>query len=192
LERTANGGGDGGAETEKMLKDTIGKRFTSTYAAGTGKQLYVLTWRNLLHYIRHPAIFWSQLVIHLLFAIITGSVFSNLKNKDIGLGENTIDLNTAAINFWNATFLILERSLYERERFAGMYAPLTYFLAKSLTETFFFSFTVLTYVSIVYPWVALRPSGFLYNLLTTITFVNVSLSAISAISAFAPNVDVAM
>lgn len=43
------------------------QEYPSKYAAGFFKQFFVLLYRNFLHYLRHPAIFWTQLTIHIVF-----------------------------------------------------------------------------------------------------------------------------
>ncbi|KAJ3411409.1 hypothetical protein HDV05_002289 [Chytridiales sp. JEL 0842] len=174
-----------------------------SYAASFHRQLSILLYRNFLHVLRHPAIFWGQLFIHALFGVITGSLFSDLKKSEAAAGG--VAYATAGLVFWLSTFcaimtfsavpeLILERVQYTREQAAGLYSPLAYFLAKVITETLFYSINVVSHISIVYYWVNLRPgaSFFLYLLLIAVLFVNVSLASIAAIGAISDTVDVGM
>ncbi|KAJ3316210.1 hypothetical protein HDU76_001984 [Blyttiomyces sp. JEL0837] len=71
------------------------------FAASFGLQLRVLLYRNFLHILRHPAIFWGQLIIHILFAIISGSLFSGIKNSP---STSSVEFDIGTLLFWLSTF----------------------------------------------------------------------------------------
>ncbi|KAJ3412935.1 hypothetical protein HDV05_008723 [Chytridiales sp. JEL 0842] len=194
-------------DMKETLPTTIKEPSASSkpYAASFPRQISILLYRNFLHVLRHPAIFWGQLFIHILFGLITGGLFSDLKKKEAEAGAGGVAYGTTGLVFWLSTFcaimtfsavpeLILERVQYTREQAAGLYSPLSYFLAKLITETLFFSLNVVSHISIVYYWVGLRAgiSHFLYLLLVSVLFVNVSLASIAAIGAISDTVDIGM
>jgi ABC-type multidrug transport system permease subunit len=173
------------------------------YAASFPLQLKVMLYRNFLNMIRNPMLFWVQLIIHIIFGVITGSIFSKLKSQQESENQ-PMAFGVATLLFWIAAFcamltfsavpqLIQERVQYDRERQSGLYGPTAYFIAKTLTETLFYSINAATFVSITYWWVGLHPEPdrFVFSLIAVLLFTNVSLSTIAAFGAVSPNVDFA-
>ena len=87
--------------------------------------------------------------------------------------------------------VIIERSLFLRERASGMYRTSSYFLAKTIVETT--SYTVLTVIFVVITYYLIGLHGSLiYCFVLVAVFVNVALSLIAAIGAGAENSEVGM
>lgn len=90
-------------KTQQVLQQTK-SLYPTTYAASYTKQTWILLKRHLTHYIRHPAVFWGQLVIHTMFAIMCGSIFKNLVNDTL-LGS--VEYNVVVLLFWNSQVIQL-------------------------------------------------------------------------------------
>jgi hypothetical protein len=76
----------------------------SAYAARFSHQVYILLYRNFLNFLRHPAIFWGQFVIHIIFGIISGSIFSGIKTSSNAAAGSGAQFNIGTLLFWMATF----------------------------------------------------------------------------------------
>lgn len=87
--------------------------------------------------------------------------------------------------------VIVERSVFLRERAAGMYRTSSYFMAKTIVETLSYSILPAIFVIITYYFIGLSGPLTYYFILTAV-FVNVALSLIAAIGAHAVNAEVGM
>jgi len=63
------------------LLDKYKKEYTTEYATTTLTQTMLLTQRSLTNLARHPTIFQASVVIHIIFALVVGSLFSGLKDR---------------------------------------------------------------------------------------------------------------
>ncbi|KAG9326738.1 hypothetical protein KVV02_008628 [Mortierella alpina] len=181
------------------LLDKYKKEYTTEYATTTLTQTMLLTQRSLTNLARHPTIFQASVVIHIIFALVVGSLFSGLKdrpemgatsfNKSIALFFITSFL--ATMTFSAMPQFIIERSLFLRERGAGMYRTSSYFMAKTIVETLSYTILSVVFVVIVYFLIGLKGS-ILYYFVSVAVFVNVALSLIAAIGAGAENAEVGM
>ena len=79
----------------------------STYAASFQNQVSVLLYRNFLNFLRHPSIFWGQLIIHILFGVISGSIFSGIKNSSAGAVVGGAQFDIGTLLFWMVSFCAL-------------------------------------------------------------------------------------
>ncbi|KAF9129749.1 hypothetical protein BGW39_003856 [Mortierella sp. 14UC] len=181
------------------LLNQFKKAYTTEYATTTLTQTLLLTQRSLTNLARHPTIFQASAFIHIVFALVIGSLFSGLKDRP---GMGTISFNTSIALFFITSFLatmtfsampqfIIERSLFLRERAAGMYRTSSYFFAKTIVETL--SYTVLSVIFVVITYYLIGLHGSLiYYFVGVAVFVNVALSLIAAIGAGAENAEVGM
>ncbi|KAF9184569.1 hypothetical protein BGZ51_003281 [Haplosporangium sp. Z 767] len=179
------------------LLNQIKKAYTSEYAATTFTQTMLITQRSLTNLARHPIIFQASFVIHIIFALVIGSLFSGLQdrpemgatsfNKSIALFFITSFL--ATMTFSAMPQFITERSLFLRERAAGMYRTSSYFMAKTIVETLSYTVLSVVFVVIVYYLIGLH-GPLIYYFVSVAVFVNVALSMIAAIGAGAANAEV--
>ncbi|KAG0380191.1 ATP-binding cassette sub- G member 2 [Mortierella sp. AD032] len=189
--------------SEKIERDALlnqfKKAYTTEYATTTLTQTLLLTQRSLTNLARHPTIFQASAFIHIVFALVIGSLFSGLKdrpemgatsfNKSIALFFITSFL--ATMTFSAMPQFIIERSLFLRERAAGMYRTSSYFFAKTIVETLSYTVLSVVFVVITYYLIGLKGS-LIYYFVAVAVFVNVALSLIAAIGAGAENAEVGM
>ncbi|KAG0298811.1 hypothetical protein BGZ96_006202 [Linnemannia gamsii] len=189
--------------SEKIKGDALlgqfKKAYTTEYATTTLTQTLLLTQRSLTNLARHPTIFQASAFIHIVFALVIGSLFSGLKerpemgatsfNKSIALFFITSFL--ATMTFSAMPQFIIERSLFLRERAAGMYRTSSYFFAKTIVETLSYTILSVIFVVITYYLIGLHGS-LIYYFVAIAVFVNVALSLIAAIGAGAENAEVGM
>ncbi|KAF9358116.1 hypothetical protein BGX34_009051 [Mortierella sp. NVP85] len=186
------------AERDALLNQ-FKKEYSTQYATTTFTQTLLLTQRSMTNLARHPTIFQASAVIHIIFALVVGSLFSGLKERpEMGV----VSFNKSIALFFITSFLatmtfaampqfIIERSLFLRERASGMYRTSSYFLAKTIVETT--SYTVLTVIFVVITYYLIGLHGSLiYCFVLVAVFVNVALSLIAAIGAGAENSEVGM
>ncbi|KAG9063751.1 hypothetical protein KI688_003863 [Linnemannia hyalina] len=184
---------------DDALLDQFKKAYTTEYATTTLTQTLLLTQRSLTNLARHPTIFQASAFIHIVFALVIGSLFSGLKdrpemgatsfNKSIALFFITSFL--ATMTFSAMPQFIIERSLFLRERAAGMYRTSSYFFAKTIVETLSYTVLSVIFVVITYYLIGLKGS-LIYYFVAVAVFVNVALSLIAAIGAGAENAEVGM
>ncbi|KAF9359832.1 hypothetical protein BGX26_011300 [Mortierella sp. AD094] len=189
--------------SEKVERDALLNQFKSAYttefAATTLTQTLLLTQRSLTNLLRHPTIFQASVVIHIVFALVIGSLFSGLKDRP-EMGETSFNKSIAL--FFVTSFLatmtfaampqfIIERSLFLRERAAGMYRTSSYFMAKTIVETLSYTILSVVFVVITYYLIGLHGS-LIYYFVSVAVFVNVALSLIAAIGAGAENAEMGM
>ncbi|KAF9973628.1 hypothetical protein BGZ73_003124 [Actinomortierella ambigua] len=194
---------EGSNSNEKQERDALlakyRQEYSTEYAARTMTQVLLLTKRSMINLARHPTIFQAAVFIHVVFALVVGSLFSGLKDRpEMG----TMSFNKSISLFFICSFLatmtfaamaqfIIERSLFLRERAAGMYRTTSYFLAKTIVETLSYTILTVVFVVIVYFLIGLNGS-LIYYFVSVAVFVNVALSLIAAIGAGAENSEVGM
>ncbi|KAG0053618.1 hypothetical protein BGZ83_000759 [Gryganskiella cystojenkinii] len=190
---------DSGKTQRNALLNEFKKQYTTEYATTTLTQTLLLTQRSFTNLARHPTIFQASLVIHIIFALVVGSLFSGLKDRP-EMGQTSFNKSIAL--FFITSFLatmtfsampqfIMERSLFLRERAAGMYRTSSYFFAKTIVETL--SYTILGVIFMVITYYLIGLHGSIgYYFVSIAVFVNVALSLIAAIGAGAENAEVGM
>ncbi|KAG0348412.1 hypothetical protein BG004_005253 [Podila humilis] len=189
--------------SEKLQRDELlakfKKEYATQYAATTLTQIGLLTGRSLTNLARHPTIFQASAFIHIVFALVVGSLFSGLQERP-EMGQTSFNKSVAL--FFITSFLatmtfsampqfIIERGLFLRERASGMYRTSSYFAAKTLVETLSYTVLSVLFVVITYYLIGLQGS-IIYYLISVSVFVNVALSLIAAIGAGAENSEVGM
>ncbi|KAG0260464.1 hypothetical protein DFQ27_003521 [Actinomortierella ambigua] len=191
------------SSNEKQERDALlnkyRQEYSTEYAARTMTQVMLLTKRSLINLARHPTIFQASVFIHVVFALVVGSLFSGLKDRpEMGATSFNKSISLFFICSFLATMtfaamaqFIIERSLFLRERAAGMYRTTSYFLAKTIVETLSYTILTVVFVVIVYFLIGLNGS-LIYYFVSVAVFVNVALSLIAAIGAGAENSEVGM
>jgi hypothetical protein len=84
------------------LLNQFKKQYTTEYATTTFTQTMLLTQRSMTNLARHPTIFQASLVIHIIFALVVGSLFSGLKDRP-EMGATSF--NTSIALFFITSFL---------------------------------------------------------------------------------------
>lgn len=84
------------------LLNEFKKQYTTEYATTTLTQTLLLTQRSFTNLARHPTIFQASLVIHIIFALVIGSLFSGLKDRP-EMGETSFNKSIAL--FFITSFL---------------------------------------------------------------------------------------
>ncbi|KAG4955429.1 hypothetical protein JHK84_041408 [Glycine max] len=137
--------------------------FPTQYSQSTWEQFKSCLWKQWLTYWRSPDYNLVRFFFTLAAAFLVGTVFWRVgKNRD-----NTGDLNTIIGALYGSVFFVgvnncqtvqpvvaVERTVFYRERAAGMYSALPYAIAQVISEipylfvqTIFFSFIVYAMVS---------------------------------------------
>ncbi|KAG0042543.1 hypothetical protein BGZ83_000345, partial [Gryganskiella cystojenkinii] len=174
----------------ECLMSKCKKEYTTEHATTALTQTLLLTQRNLINLARHPLIFRAAAVIHVVSALVVGSLFSGLKDRP---EMDVVNFNKSTALFFISSFLgmitfaalpqiLIERSTFLRERAAGMYRTSSYFIAKTIVETLSYTTLSAIFVAITYYLVDLQGS-FIYFFMLVAVFVNVALSLIAAIGA---------
>ncbi|KAG0017276.1 hypothetical protein BGZ81_010805 [Podila clonocystis] len=173
------------------------EEYSTEYATTTLTQTLLITQRSLINLARHPTMFQAATVIHIVFALIIGSLFSGMKDRpemDAASINKSISLFVVSSFLGMITFsampqLISERSIFLRERAAGMYRTSSYFMAKTIVETLSYTILTVAFVVIVYYIIGLHGS-LIYYLILLGVFVNVALSVTAVIGAGAESPEV--
>ncbi|XP_062085164.1 ABC transporter G family member 31 [Humulus lupulus] len=157
-------------------------RFSSTYSQDRLSQFLICLWKQNLVYYRSPAYNAIRLVFTAVSALIFGSVFWNIGSRR----ESTQDLFMVMGALYAATMFLgvnnassvqpvvsIERTVFYREKAAGMYSPFAYAISQGLVEIPYIAaqtilYGVITYFMINYE----RTIGkfFLYLLFMFLTF----------------------
>lgn len=92
--------------SEKVERDALlnqfKKEYSTQYATTTFTQTLLLTQRSMTNLARHPTIFQASAVIHIIFALVVGSLFSGLKERpEMGV----VSFNKSIALFFITSFL---------------------------------------------------------------------------------------
>ncbi|KGN47083.1 ABC transporter G family member 31 [Cucumis sativus] len=157
-------------------------KFDSTYSQGTLSQFIICLWKQRLVYWRSPQYNVMRLCFTFISALIFGSVF-----WDVGMRRNsTQELMVVMGALYSACLFLgvnnassvqpivsIERTVFYREKAAGMYSPIAYAFAQGLVEVPYIAaqtiiFGVITYLMVNFE----RNVGkfFLYILFMFLTF----------------------
>ncbi|XP_022948217.1 ABC transporter G family member 31-like isoform X1 [Cucurbita moschata] len=157
-------------------------KFDTTYSQGILSQFIICLWKQRLVYWRSPHYNVMRLCFTFISALIFGSVFWGIGMKRNSTQELFVvmgALNTAClfIGVNNAStvqpIVSIERTVFYREKAAGMYSPFAYAFAQSLVEVPYIAAQTIIYGVISYFMVNFeRNAGkfFLYLLFMFLTF----------------------
>ncbi|KAL6782577.1 hypothetical protein ACKKBG_A07350 [Auxenochlorella protothecoides x Auxenochlorella symbiontica] len=109
---------------------------------GFARQLAVMTWRTAIDILRNPTLLRLHLGIGLLMGVVTGLVFWQLDDSNVGV-QNRMGGTFFALAFLAFTslttvdLLINERAVVAREVRGGYYRPSAYLLSKLTLDAIF-------------------------------------------------------
>ncbi|KFM27108.1 ATP-binding cassette sub-family G member 2 [Auxenochlorella protothecoides] len=139
------GGGNMDSAAEDRSPDRVAAAWTPVAAAAAthkpGK-LAVMTWRTAIDILRNPTLLRLHLGIGLLMGVVTGLVFWQLDDSNVGV-QNRMGGTFFALAFLAFTslttvdLLINERAVVAREVRGGYYRPSAYLLSKLTLDAIF-------------------------------------------------------
>lgn len=158
-------------------------KFASTYAQPTSSQFSICFWKQNLVYWRSPQYNGVRLFFTVLAALILGSVFWDIGSKR----DSTQALYVVMGALYSACMFLgvnnsssvqpivsIERTVFYRERAAGMYSPISYAFAQGLVEIPYIILQTILYGVITYYMINFeRTVGkfFLYLVFMFLTFM---------------------
>lgn len=157
-------------------------KFDSTYSQDTLSQFLICLWKQWLVYWRSPQYNVMRLCFTFISAIIFGSVF-----WDVGMKRNTTqELMVVMGALYSACLFLgvnnassvqpivsIERTVFYREKAAGMYSPIAYAFAQGLVEVPYIAAQTIIFGVITYLMVSFEGNAgkfFLYLLFMFLTF----------------------
>jgi ABC-type multidrug transport system permease subunit len=164
------------------------------YLVREGSRFWILAGRNLLNQSRDLLLTVFRLLQAIVLALILGSFYFQLSADQHHIYDRQGALFFLAVQqSMAAMFLVInvfqgEKRIYHRERHQSLFGPLTFYLAKVMSEFPFLIFSPIVFTSIVYPMMNLR-EGWSYfftcmGALTMVTFTSQAMGLlISAASA---------
>ncbi|MCO5595653.1 hypothetical protein L7F22_049698 [Adiantum nelumboides] len=158
--------------------------FSTKYSKGFAVQLLASLWKQNLSYWRNPAYNAVRLFLTTIIAIMLGAIFWNMGSKtneqqDISNVMGAMYAATLFLGITNANtvqpVVDVERTVFYREKAAGMYSPLSYAFAQVLIEVPYTLLQTVIYGSIVFsmmsfPWSAAKFFWFLYFMFCTFMY----------------------
>jgi len=157
----------------------------------------LLCWRAAAEQTREIPTLVIKFTVTTVIALIIGGMFQNLSYDQASIGNRTGLLFIICINQgFNAVSGVLnvfpkEKVIVNRERAANAYDTLSYFVAKYLVELPLNIAPCIIFGTIVYWMVGLNPDRFGYFLLILMLEAVTAVSLGLAVSAAAPNVELA-
>uniref|UniRef100_A0A0E0EC82 ABC transporter domain-containing protein n=1 Tax=Oryza meridionalis TaxID=40149 RepID=A0A0E0EC82_9ORYZ len=158
--------------------------FPTKYSQNFLNQCVANTWKQFQSYWKDPPYNAMRYVMTLLYGLVFGTVFWR-RGKNI---ESVNDLNNllgatyAAVFFLGAANLLtllpvvsVERTVFYREKAAGMYSPLSYAFAQGFVEFCYSAvqgvlYTILIYSMIGYEWKADKFFYFLFFMIAAFAY----------------------
>lgn len=134
-------------------------KFASTYSQDNLSQFLTCLWKQNLVYWRSPQYNAMRLFFTTLSALIFGSVFWNVGSKrdstqDLFMVMGALYAAVLFLGVNNASsvqpIVSIERTVFYREKAAGMYSPLAYALAQGLVEIPYVAMQTILYGVITY------------------------------------------
>ncbi|XP_071737932.1 ABC transporter G family member 31-like [Rutidosis leptorrhynchoides] len=157
-------------------------RFSSKYSQTSLSQFKLCLWKQNLVYWRSPEYNAVRLIFTTLCALIVGSVFWDVGSKR----NNTTNLMVVVGSLYTATLFLgvnnastvqpvisIERTVFYRERGAGMYSAIPYAIAQGLVELPYIATQTIVYGIITYFMIHFERSAgkfFLYLVFMFLTF----------------------
>ncbi|ELR18266.1 ABC2 type transporter superfamily protein [Acanthamoeba castellanii str. Neff] len=131
------------------------------YGVSIFVQMWVLLLRELLFMIRHPSLFYARFGQQIVMGLLVGSIWFQISENSLYV-QNTLGVlfMTVAllsfVSFSSVPQYIEQRSIYNRERAAGMYHAFSYFISKTVVGFTLLAMLVCVECSIIYWMVGLR------------------------------------
>ncbi|TMX00544.1 hypothetical protein EJD97_000623 [Solanum chilense] len=168
--------------------------FTSKYSQGAMSQFKICLWKQNLVYWRNPSYNFMRLFFTTMCALLLGSLFWDVGSKrdssqNLFVVMAALYASVLFLGGNNATsvqpVLSIERTVFYRERAAGMYSPLPYAVAQGIIEIPYVMIQTLIYGVITYFMINFeREAGkfFLYILFMFLTFMYFTFTGMMVIS----------
>lgn len=158
--------------------------FPTKYSQNFQMQLLASLWKQNLSYWRNPDYNAMRMFFTTIIAIMLGTIFWNLGSKveqqqDIYNVMGAMYAATLFLGITNANtvqpVVDIERTVFYREKAAGMYSSLSYAFAQVLIEVPYILLQTVIYGSIVFsmmnfPWSAVKFFWFLYFMFCTFIY----------------------
>ncbi|XP_009614154.1 ABC transporter G family member 31 isoform X1 [Nicotiana tomentosiformis] len=157
-------------------------KFTTTYSQGALSQFRICLWKQNLVYWRSPSYNAVRLFFTTLSALILGSIFwdvgsrrDSTQNLFVVMGALYSSCLFLGVNNASSVqpVVAIERTVFYREKAAGMYSPLPYAVAQGLVEIPYILIQTLLYGVITYFMINFERTPakfFLYLLFMFLTF----------------------
>eukprot|EP00002_Diphylleia_rotans_P026240 TRINITY_DN521_c0_g2_i4.p1 TRINITY_DN521_c0_g2~~TRINITY_DN521_c0_g2_i4.p1 ORF type:complete len:1184 (-),score=287.33 TRINITY_DN521_c0_g2_i4:1637-5140(-) len=129
--------------------------YATIFAQPLGRQIAENLRRAFKSYARRPLVRRARNVRSIVMGIVIGSMFFDLSDDESG-ARNRVSLIFFCMLFAilgavsSISLLISDRNVYYRERAAGYYRPISYFLASVIVELPFAFVSMMIYVLIMY------------------------------------------
>eukprot|EP00298_Acanthocystis_sp_HF-20_P005623 c15728_g1_i2.p1 GENE.c15728_g1_i2~~c15728_g1_i2.p1 ORF type:complete len:628 (-),score=145.66 c15728_g1_i2:74-1957(-) len=180
-------------DIDSIEPDNATQETTKIIANSLFHQIWYLTKRAILVAGRDISMYWARLAMYILMAILMGTTWFRLENKQKGVQDRL------SAYFFGVAFLccmaiagipgfIEERLLFLREHASGAYKPSAYVISTFLVATPFIFFISLCFTAVAYPLMNLREGAdqFFSFLLYLYLALFVAESLASAVSAIVP------
>ncbi|KAK1295578.1 Pleiotropic drug resistance protein 3 [Acorus calamus] len=176
--------------------------FSTRFPQSGWEQFKACLWKQHLSYWRNPAYNLMRIIFMIISSILFGAVFWQHGRKihddqsvfDIA-GSMFISMIFLGLNNCTSvlTFVDRERTVFYRERFAGMYSSLSYSSAQVIIEIPYMLllttvFVTITYPAIGYHWSLYKVFWYFYAMLSTLLYFNYLGMFVMSVT---PNVQVA-
>ncbi|XP_054724470.1 protein white-like [Uloborus diversus] len=174
--------------------------YKSKYKASWCSQFYALLWRCWISMIREPMLAKVRFVQTLVVSLLLGLIYLNQAYDQNGIMNlnGALFLALTNITFHNLFSVIntfcLEKPIFLREHWNGMYRADVYFLCKTIAEAPFIILMTAMFVSILYWLIGLNSDykAFLTCVAVTVLIANTAASFGYMISCLTDSVNVAM
>ncbi|KAI5058624.1 hypothetical protein GOP47_0026794 [Adiantum capillus-veneris] len=189
-------------ELSQADPDSHDLEFATPYSQSRMGQIKCCLWKQHLTYWRSPDYNCTRFLFSLICALLFGTVFWNVGQKQNSEQEllNVMGAMYGAVMFVGISncstvqpVVAVERTVFYREKAAGMYSAFPYALAHVVIEIPFVFLQTLLYAAIVYsmmnlPWVATKFFWFFFMMY--FTFLYFTYYGMMAVS-ITPNIEVA-
>ncbi|KAL6656651.1 hypothetical protein ACP70R_004431 [Stipagrostis hirtigluma subsp. patula] len=159
--------------------------FPTKYAQNFLNQFVANSWKHFRSYWKNPPYNAMRFLMTALYGFVFGTVFWR-KGKNVETQQDLINLlgaTYAAVFFLGAANLLsvlpvlsIERTVFYREKAAGMYSPLSYAFALTIVEFVYNAaqgilYTILIYAMIGYEWKADKFFYFLFFIIASFVYI---------------------
>ncbi|KAL6840735.1 hypothetical protein ACP4OV_029599 [Aristida adscensionis] len=159
--------------------------FPSKYAQNFLNQFVANAWKQFRSYWKNPPYNAMRFLMTALYGFVFGTVFWR-KGKNVETQQDLLNLlgaTYAAVFFLGAANLLsvlpvltIERTVFYREKAAGMYSPLSYAFALTVVEFVYNAaqgilYTILIYAMIGYEWKAEKFFYFLFFIIASFIYI---------------------
>jgi hypothetical protein len=154
-------------ESERTATKEEMKQHVPPFARNGFAQFGILLRRNVDNAFRNPALYWVRVAMFVMLAVVLGTLYANLEDKEADVYRRLALLFfiVAFLSFMTVAALpelIVDRSIFTRERRNGSYRVSAYFMASTLASLPWIVIITLAVSVIVYWWTGLTDGRFGY------------------------------